>query len=209
VGAGAATSDTPYDVKVVDGVTYRHYLRTCSDGSATSYWFADPSPRDLAVSAGQRVRRRLPSPTFGSAPPAANMVVKFDMWMWVPAEEFVAVSATASAATVDGVLSATVVARPLRLVFDPGEPGSSPVVCAGPGRVWLPVDGDGADSECMYAYRHASSISASGRFRASWSIVWEIMWSSSSGASGVLDAEYMTTSTAEINVQEVQALVTS
>ncbi len=203
----AASSDSPYDTKVVDGVTYRHYLRICANG-VTGYWLADRSPRDVADSAASEVRKRLPKPTLGAAPPSTNGIVKFDMWLWTDASEFETVEVTASVPTVSGPLSATALARPLRLVFDPGEPGSERIVCAGPGQQWFPSDGDLADSDCMYAYQHSSSISPTGTFTATWSIVWAITWTSSTGAGGTLDDAYLTTSTVEMTVDEVQALIT-
>lgn len=202
-----ATSDNPYDTKVIAGVTYRHYLRICP-GEVTRYWLADRTPQDVAESASSDVRRRLPKPTLGSAPPRTSAIVNLDMWLWTDPAEFREVSVTASVATVAGALSATATARPLRLVFDPGEPDSERIFCEGPGERWFPSDGEQASSACMYAYLHSSSISATGTFTATWSIVWQITWTSSTGASGVLDDAYLTTSTVEMTVNEVQALVT-
>jgi hypothetical protein len=64
-------------------------------------------------------------------------------------------------------------------------------------------------SQCMYTYRHSSVLADDGQaFRASMSIEWDVSWTSSTGASGVL-APMSTTTAAPIVVREIQAIVTS
>lgn len=194
--------------KTINGITYRHYTNYCpAKGTSANYWVpVTSSVRSATPQLRQAVYERLPSPTFGSAPPASSNIAKYDMWMWADPGEFLPVSATATVLTGGGGVSASVTATPLRLVFDPGEPDSSPVVCAWPGQAWTAADGDD-DSACMYAYYHSSSIDPSGTFAASWSIVWDVTWSSSNGTGGVVNDSYLTTTAVAMTVKEVQVLV--
>jgi hypothetical protein len=199
-------SDDNVFVKTIDGVIHNHYSKICP-GVVSGFWIPETSVRVGAAALRDAVTRVLPAPTFGSAPPASANIVKYDTWLWSDPTQFVAVTATATIATGAGAVAASVTATPLRLVFDPGEPGSQPVVCQWPGRAWTPADGN-SDSDCMYAYRHSSSISATGTFAARWSTVWSVTWTSSAGGGGTLDAAYLTTTDVDIDVKEVQAIVT-
>ena len=200
------------ETQQINGILYRHHLRLCvdSDGlerALSDSWFAEVSPRQLANSAWQQVVAKVPKPAFGSAPPSHNAIVKFDMWLWTDPAQFVPVTAQASVPTLAGRITATVTAEPIRLVFDPGEPDSEKIICAGPGQAWDPSFGDLADSACLYAYRHSSEITDTDTFTATWSTVWRVTWTSSSGAGGTLDEAFVTTTQQPMIVKEVQTII--
>src|SRR5204862_477365 len=90
-----------------------------------------------------------------SAAPA-SAIVNLGMWLWTDPAQFTAHSITAWLPTLNGIAWTTTTATPTRLVFDSGEPGSTPMVCQGPGQRWDPSFGDDAVSACMYTYRHSS-----------------------------------------------------
>lgn len=191
-----------------DGVRYRLWYRLCDNGGFRAWTRDDITAGELGTLAADRVTRLLPSPSLGSAPPADRGVVNVAMWLWVERAMWRQVSATAWVPTPEGIVWATVTARPRRLVYVPGDGalGSGPVVCAGPGSVWTAHDGDDRSSSCMYTYRHSSAMSAHGAFRSGVHVEWEISWRSNVAAGGSLPPH--TTSTArDIVVRDVQAIV--
>jgi hypothetical protein len=166
---------------------------------------APPTPGQLAQRAYGRLR--LPAPTVERSPPATNSYngVPFTWlniwtWFWTSPASYAPVSKTES---VPGV-SATVVARPSVLVFDPGD-GSAPVSCPGPGRAW--TDADGArppPGGCGFRYRHTSDGAV---LTATVTIRWDVTWTGSVGAGGVFNG--MTTQAAgPVQVLDVQVVNT-
>ena len=194
------------DVRVVDGVTQRLFLRSCPT-STVGVWVSQVSTARLAVSGSKIVKERLPKPVLGSAPAVTGGVVKVGMWLWADAVQYRPVSVVAWVPTLSGISWVRTTATPVGLVFEPGEPGGVPVRCAGPGEVWDPSVGDEAASSCMYTYAHSSEI-AGGQFGATWSMVWEISWRSNVGARGDL-GEYTTSSNVDVVVREIQAVIVS
>jgi hypothetical protein len=164
-----------------------------------------PTPGQLAQRAYGQLR--LPAPTIERSPPATNSYngVPFTWlniwtWFWTSALSYAPVSKTES---VPGV-SATVVARPSVLVFDPGD-GSAAVPCSGPGRAWTEADGDDRPpGGCGFMYRHTSDGSI---LTATVTIRWDVTWTGTGGAGGVFNG--MTTQAAgPLQVLDVQVVNT-
>jgi hypothetical protein len=191
--------------RVDGGVAFHLFIRSCPD-RVVSVWVPQRAPASLAAEGRARIEELLDAPAVMSAPPTGKGVVKVGMWFWTDPGAFVAHEVTAWLPTPSGVVWATTRARPVGLEFDSGEPDGATARCAGPGDVWTRADGDDAVSECMYTYRHSSSIAPAGVFESSLSIVWEITWSSSTGASGA-SPPLRTTTTTPVTVNEIQALV--
>ena len=191
--------------RVADGVAYHLFIHSCP-GVSVNVWVPQRSAASLAGEGRDRIEELLVAPAVMSAPPISNGIVKVGMWFWTDPATFVPHEVTAWLPTPSGVVWATTRARPVELEFVPGEPGGKPTRCAGPGDAWTRADGDEAVSDCMYTYRHSSSIAPGGVFETSLSIVWEITWSSSSGASGT-NPPLRTTTTTLVTVNEIQALV--
>lgn len=200
--------------KTIDGIFYRQWIRVCPPPQqpVTLFWRAETTPLELAENAFAKTTALLPTPTLGMSPPNLITYAKYDTWLWTDPDQWHDVKVPASVQTIQGTLTVTVTATPLRLVFDPGEPDSTPFVCTGPGQAWTPALGEDATSPCMYEYYHSSSISPTGAFNAQWSIVWNITWTSigpAGTAGGVLAEEFVTTNAEQITVKEIQALVTA
>lgn len=201
----ASTFDTAMvDERVVNGVTQHLFLRSCPT-SIVGIWVSQVSASTLSRAGSSLVKERLPKPRLGSAPTVTEGVVKVGMWLWADATQYKPISVSAWVPTATGIVWAQTTARPLGLVFEPGEPGGAPVRCSGPGAVWKPRFGDEAVSACMYTYLHSSEI-AGGRFGASWSIVWSISWRSNVAAGQNL-GEYLTTTNLDVAVREIQAVI--
>ena len=205
--------DQPIE-KSLGGVPYRLYVRTCpasDQGPADQLvWIPQRSPDALAFDGRAYLSRIVPRPEIGAAPPTGEGIAQVGMWFWT-GTPFEPMSVTAWVPGPTGVVWATTTATPVRLVIDPGDGdlGTGPLVCDGPGEIWLPEYGDELVSQCMYTYRHSSVLAVDGEaFRASVSIEWDVAWTSSTGASGAL-APMSTTTIAPIVVREIQAIVTS
>jgi hypothetical protein len=200
--------DLPIE-KVVNGVRFRLYERTCGS-RVTLVWIARRAPRALGGDGRAYLSRILPAPVIATAPPAAHGVVQDDMWFWTPTA-WQPMSVTAWIPGPMGPVWATTTATPARLVIDPGDRGlgTGPLVCPGPGQPWAPELGDAAVSECAYAYPHSSVLAPGGHaFTARMSIEWDVSWTSSSGAGGAL-APLRTAATTGVTVGEIQAVVIS
>jgi hypothetical protein len=198
----------PGSLRMIDGKPHHLYMRECPAGSGNRQYTWVPlvrDPVDLATLAFDEVKRRLPAPTPGFAPPSTDAVVQVGTWFWTAPGTWSPVSATAY---VPG-LSATVTATPTRLRFSPGDGsfGTGDVVCNGPGQAWTTADGDDAVSPCQYTYRHSSALASSGRWAASLAIDWAVRFTSSAGASRSLGS-LTTTRQVPMRVGEIQAIVT-
>lgn len=191
--------------RVDGGVAYHLFVHACPD-RVVNVWVPQRSPASLAAEGRARIEELLDAPAVMSAPPTGKGIVTVGMWFWTDPAAYVPHEVTAWLPTPSGVVWATTRARPVGLEFVSGEPDGETARCAGPGDVWARADGDGALSECMYTYRHSSSIAPDGAFMSSLSIVWEITWSSSAGASGV-SPPLRTTTPTPVTVNEIQALV--
>ncbi len=147
-------------LRIVGGITYTAYLRTCPNGPRP-VWVPQVTAQQLASAANARLIDLLPKPVMGSAPPSNSGFVKVGMWFWTSAESYRPVSVTAWIPTINGPLSVTTTGRPTALTYNPGEPDGVPVSCEGPGPVWILAYGDETPSPCMYTYVHSSGIERS------------------------------------------------
>lgn len=200
-------------VKVEHGIRYQLYEQWCPGVRFVYVWIPDLTTTRLSYHATAYLERLLPAPRASFAPPASAGVVSVGMWFWIAASQWTSVSVTAWIPTPTGNRWATTTARPVALLFDPGDGtlGTGSVRCSGPGTVWRPADGDerASPSRCQYTYRHSSVMAANGsRFPARVTIVWDVSWRSSSGAGGYA-GQLRTSSSYGITVREIQALVSA
>lgn len=193
-------------VKIVAGMSYKPFLKECPGVLPVLVFIPQVTPRALAQAAEAYAVERLPKPTTNAAPPLDKGIVKLGMWFWTEPNQYRPISASAWVPTPQGSLTATVTATPSMLMFDSGEPDGERVSCAGPGEQWLPEYGDELASDCMYTYQHSSAIDHNGTFAAGLSIVWNVTWVAN-GVAGTFD-DYTTTSTQQITVNEIQAVIT-
>ena len=205
-GATSTTEGSVVDTRTINGDVQHLFVRTCP-GTLDLIWVSKPSVKGLSALVTSQAKALVPKPSFGSAPRADTGVVNVDMWLWTDPDDYRTVSTgKAWVPTPTGSIWAQATARPLHLVFTPGEPGSAPFACDGPGQPWEAAFGEDAKSACTYRYLHSSEISESGTFSAQWSIVWSIAWTSNVSVGETLPA-YVTTASQEITVKEIQAVV--
>lgn len=172
-----------------DGVAIAWQSWECSDGSPgfDFRWVVTATPENLAALARGRLVGELPPPVVESSPPLGTSSI-----VGVPV--FVAVAnwtGVVSASECAGGLCVTVTATP-SVRFDPGEPGSGSVACAGAGSRYVPGGPPpevqaSAPGACAWAYRLRTG--AAGR-PAAWpgqlAVTWTLGWTATSGASGSL-----------------------
>lgn len=115
-----------------------------------------------------------------------------DPGVWHP------LSATASV----GEVSATVTARPVELVFDPGD-GNAAVACAGPGRPWAESDGNSPPSDGACGYRYTKVTS--GPITSTQTIVWQITWVGTGNTSGEIPS-LSTSTSGQLQVLQIQVV---
>lgn len=190
-----------------------YYYRYCADGTASFVWVPNPgtvapagvptaTPAQLAQEASDQLP--LSRPTIRRSP---NQDLRYQgdpytwvnlwTWFWTDPASYRPLTQTVQ---VGGVF-ATVAAKPVGLLFDPGD-GSNPVRCDGPGRAWTDADGKAAPSSgCGFEYTHVTSGTVLTRV----AILWQVSWSGSGGAGGVLP-QLRTETTAPLRVLQAQVV---
>ncbi|WP_121182001.1 hypothetical protein [Nocardiopsis sp. Huas11] len=159
---------------------------------------------DPAVLAEQaRAVMRLPEPDIGTAPALGKpRFVNLPSWMWVEAQDWGPVSATASVSAG----SVTVTAAPERVVWDTGD--GHEVVCTGPGTVFSEaVFREEGSPDCGHTYTAlpAGGAGATVDLVAVWE--WAVSWSTTDGRGGGLEG-LTTSSTVAVPVSEIHHVVT-
>ena len=145
----------------------------------------------------------LPAPTLHTAPPPNKLIVEWQIWLWMDADAWRPLSATASA----GLVSATVTARPVRVRWEMGD--GSTIVCDGPGTPWDPnLPAAQQSPSCSYVYRRSSADQPNASYVVRASIDWSTSWVAVSAAGGGALGPAVTTGVLPVQVGEVQALVT-
>lgn len=193
-----------------------YFYRRCPDGTAGVVW----APNDGAAAGGApagvpvvtpaqlalEARDQLPltAPTVHRSPDETGDYegspftwVHLWTYFWTEPADFRSLTQTVSV----GAVSATVIATPVALVFEPGDGGEA-VTCAGPGSAWTEADGNDAPaSGCGYQYRRVTE----GEVDSQLSISWQVTWTGTGATGGALPA--MQTSTlAPLRVLQVQVV---
>ena len=170
----------------------------------TSTGLPQVTPQQLMLQALGELR--VPSLRPGTAPPTdSDGLVGLPEWFWIPADSWHPLSVTVSA----GPVWATVTATPSGLTFDPGG-GLSPVSCPGPGTPYNPASpAAGQHTECSYTYAEPSAGLPDDVYLASIAVTWQVTWTGSGGAGGVLAAALSVPVGLDIPVAQGEALVTS
>jgi len=183
-----------HDPGHVSGTDGDYYYRGCADGTQGIVWVPNgqphvgapahtATPEELALEA--RNRLVLAHPTVHRSPTESNDYqgnhftwANLSTWFWTDAADYRPESQTVSV----GPVSATVVAEPIGLLFDPGD-GDDAVRCSGPGRPWTDADGNDAPaSGCGYQYRHVTDGAVTSRL----GILWRVTWTGTGGTGGTL-----------------------
>jgi len=201
-----------HDPGHVDGVDGSYYYRYCTDGSAQFAWVpngtapsagvATLTPAQLALEA--RARLVLSHPTVHRSPDetlrfrgAPYTYVGLASWYWTNAATYRPLSHTLSV----GPVSATVTAKPVGLLFDPGD-GHKATVCDGPGQAWTNSDADHeAPGGCSYRYERVSDTELPARVE----ILWQASWTGTGGTGGTLPT-METITAAPLRVLQIQTV---
>lgn len=199
-----------------DGAIYQCIFPGSASGTGgVTFWAQAPPAGPAAVDPAQLARQalqsiQLPTPSAGRYP-AGDLpdgrpytVVNAHTWFWTDAASWTPRTARADA----GGVWAEVTVSPSRLTFTPGDGGPS-VSCPGPGVPWATSDGVWAPSPmgCDYRYLHTSAGQPDQLVTATYGTTWDIAWTSSTGATGVLP-DLTTTTQSRFAVAEVQSVVT-
>ncbi len=196
-----------YDLngKRISSPTGRWYQKVC-DGSPVqingSFAIPEQARVDPAVLA-QQARRSvtIADPQMATSPQAdRRLYTRVPTWLWVDPGWWRTYSATARA----GIVSSTVVARPVRASWTMGDGGQA--VCNGPGTQWRRGLSEN-QSTCSYTYRNASAGQGSGKFIMTVEIEFEVSWTSSLGRGGGL-ARITRSASKAVEVGEIQAVET-
>ena len=178
------------------------YYRVICPGSATVVFVPQGAPPiDPAVVARQALdRANIPLPGMRLNPPAGtDQIVNLPTWLWV--DNWAPVSASASA----GPVTATVTARPLKVVWSMGDGGST--TCVNGGTRYDPTrPPEDQRPSCSYTYRRGSARSTSGTFMLRATSVWQVKWAAT-GITAAGDFGLVTRSTeVAVRVAEIQTV---
>jgi hypothetical protein len=190
---------TPTTRVAADFSIETYSTRECTPGGTKTGWISSPTPRSVAGQAERDLQSKgLPSPVAITGPPLNKMIVNFETWIAVQPENSVTVTATA------GGITASVTATPAHIEFRTGTISTKDVavVTCDP---WGSID----YGACTWTPRFPSVELATGTtdltYHGSISIIWNVSWTSSTGAGGSLDP--MTTTTPlNITVMEIQTI---
>jgi len=161
---------------------------------------APADPGDLAEEALDRTP--LPEPTIAMAPRPENpQLVNLATFLWVPADQWRPLTASATA----GPVTSTVTATPKRVIWDMGQ--GDRVICDGPGLPYDPTLSDAANpSTCRFTYRRSSAGQPGQAFTVTATVEWETTWTVTGAAGGGGLGTLSRSSSTTITVAELQAL---
>lgn len=192
---------------VVNGVQHTETLvfKACDDRIMSYHWIRNDAPQKIVESARSKVSRAIKMLLVRTAPSTRDVVVKSDMWFWVPKSVWKPVRVTAWVATPTGPVSVTVTARPHVLSYSPGD-GHAEVRCVGPGLPWTSRGGSGRTSDCSYEYGRPSHAQRGAMYSAKAAITWKVSWTSSLGIGSPLPSA-RTSISLLVRVNELQVLL--
>ncbi|MBX3313010.1 MAG: hypothetical protein KF906_01720 [Actinobacteria bacterium] len=170
------------------------------DGSGAQAWLVGGgSPADVVpgLTASAEQALVVPVPEIGSSPPqGALMPVGLPVWFWV--DNGAALTESAAVPGVSVTVRATVAST--AVVVD-GPDGTVRIDCEGTGERFDPaVHGAWDRSGCSHVFDRAGSVEVTV------SVTWDLSWSATTGASGVLDPVTRST-TVTVQPVELEAVV--
>lgn len=176
------------------------YFRICDSKKYQFVYVGPYTPTDIARVAYQQVAALVPRPEVAFSPPIDKMIVNFETWLGVTPQPPV----TATAA-IPG-LSATVTAQATDIEWATGSQVSGDtdmITCQPWGSTEFAKDG------CAWTPQYPSVGKVTGttdlRYHGTVTIIWQVSWQASNGASGTL-GELRTTTPVEMGVQEIQTI---
>jgi hypothetical protein len=189
----------PVVINPATGLPATIYFRTC--GSVTQFVYVGPhNPVDVARVAYQKVASLVPDPQVAFSPPIDKMIVNFETWLGLTPSA--PITATA---TIPG-LSATVTAEATDIEWATGSQiaGDTTMISCHP---WGSTKS--AQDGCAWTPAYPSVGKVTGttdeRYHGTVTIIWQVSWQATNGASGAL-GELRTTTPIEMGVQEIQTI---
>ena len=197
-----STTEVAGESTVINPVTGQPatvYFRTC--GSILQFVYVGPhSPTDVARVAYQKVASLVPRPEVTFSPPIDKMIVNFETWLGITPSPPISAKAT-----IPG-LSATVTAQASDIEWVTGSQvdGDTKLVSCQP---WGSTES--AEDGCVWTPTYPSVSKVTGtadqRYHGTVTIIWQVSWVATNGASGAL-GELRTTTPVEMGVQEIQTI---
>lgn len=189
----------PVTVNPATGLPATIYFRTC--GTILQFVYVGPKdPVDLSRAAYQKVASLLPHPEVTFSPPIDKMVVNVETWLGVTASA--PITATAS---IPG-LSATVTAEATDIEWATGSQvaGDTTLITCLP---WGSTESSRNGCAWTPAYPSVGKVTGTTdlRYHGTVTIVWNVTWQASNGASGAL-GDLRTTMPVQMGVQEIQTI---
>ena len=175
------------------------YYRTC-DGKLQFVYVGPTTPGDIARVAFEQVSSKVPRPEPAFSPPIDKMIVNFETWLGITPQQ--PVTATAG---IPG-LTATVTAQPTDIEWTTGTQVDGDIAmirCKPWGSTTFAKDG------CVWTPAYPSVPKVTGtddlRYHGTITIVWQVSWQATNGASGTLE-DLRTTTPVAMTVQEIQII---
>lgn len=164
--------------------------------------FGQPDPTKLAMQAEAQLVLRAPKITMAPTNNGSGLV-GMPVWLAIASDSNQYWGQqTTPPITVPG-LSLTATAKAKSVTWDMGDGHTVP--CLSPGTAYSASDGMTSSPDCPYTYTQPSGSKPGGVYTVTASTTWEVTWSASTGQSGTLPDQTLT-STTTIKIGELQAV---
>jgi hypothetical protein len=175
-------------------------------GAPEMFWLDGPPPVDPRVMVWRVVAAMNLQPiTPGTAPksgPDRMGLIGLPTWMWVDPPQpntFGPITGSDS----EGGLSVTATADVTKVEWNMGD--GSVVTCEGPGTPYQESYGDSDSPDCGHRYQQTSADQPGNAYTVTATSYWEVTWSATNGASGVI--RLTREATTQLRIGEMQVLV--
>jgi hypothetical protein len=133
----------------------------------------------------------------------AEQITGLPTWLWIDPSGYQSFQASESLAGI----TVTVTATPRHVIWDLGD-GTAPVECAGAGTPYDPAVEDSAQrSDCSHVFQDASTGQDDAVYHATVTTTWAIEWTASDGWGSGTMPDATRTTTFDLTVGQLQAVV--
>jgi hypothetical protein len=187
--------------KIVDGIAYDLYHRTCNNDIGQSVWVPDLPAQDVAQSAYDIIRGRIDTPQPLIFPGAENNTVNAPTRFGATPQP-----AQTATATIPG-LTVTITATPTLLTLDTGSTvnGDTTHIECTPWGHATPTDTDSCRWTPTWPSVRATTGTDDHHYHATISVTWHITWTATNATTGTLD-DITTAAPINLAVREIQTV---